>query len=366
MMYRTAAILLAAPTLALAQSTAFTYQGRLTDAGNPAAGLHDFRFRLFDTATGGAQVGTTQCIDNLQVAAGLFLATLDFGQQFVSPADRFIEIDVRRDTGLDCTNTTGYTTLTTRQLITAAPTASHAKSAFALDSPDGSRANVVFVDNSGKVGVNTPAPVSRLHVTAGAIGDGIRLSGAIGADPAFILGDANFVRAQLGSAFTNQTWSTDATIGDTVLRSLSGKLILQYGTSASALAISTSNFVGMGTTSPLAKLDVRGDMRFGSVGQYQVPGGDERLRIIRGVVTGGGAIIVGSGFSVTHGAAGSGQYTITFNSPFTGAPAVTATAEGDGRIISTAGATGSWVGFQTRTTSTFTDAAFHFIAIGPR
>ena len=45
--------LLASPP-ARAQSTAFTYQGSLEDSGQPASGLHDFRFRLFDAATGGA------------------------------------------------------------------------------------------------------------------------------------------------------------------------------------------------------------------------------------------------------------------------------------------------------------------------
>lgn len=39
--------------------TAFTYQGRLVDAGNPAAGVYDFQFRLFDAAGGGSQIGGT-------------------------------------------------------------------------------------------------------------------------------------------------------------------------------------------------------------------------------------------------------------------------------------------------------------------
>ena len=32
--------------------TAFTYQGRLTDGGSPADGEYDFRFRLYDAASG--------------------------------------------------------------------------------------------------------------------------------------------------------------------------------------------------------------------------------------------------------------------------------------------------------------------------
>jgi hypothetical protein len=36
-----------------AQGTAFTYQGRLFDAGNPANGKYDLRFNLWDALSGG-------------------------------------------------------------------------------------------------------------------------------------------------------------------------------------------------------------------------------------------------------------------------------------------------------------------------
>jgi hypothetical protein len=39
--------------VAQAQTTAFTYQGKLTDAGNPANGNYDLQFKLFDTPTVG-------------------------------------------------------------------------------------------------------------------------------------------------------------------------------------------------------------------------------------------------------------------------------------------------------------------------
>ena len=39
-----------------AQTTSFTYQGRLTDAGNPANGNYDLQFKLFDTVTVGTGV----------------------------------------------------------------------------------------------------------------------------------------------------------------------------------------------------------------------------------------------------------------------------------------------------------------------
>ena len=54
-----ATVLLTGAAVAGAQpvGTAFTYQGRLTDAGNPANGSYDLQLALFDAASGGAQVG---------------------------------------------------------------------------------------------------------------------------------------------------------------------------------------------------------------------------------------------------------------------------------------------------------------------
>ena len=39
---------LIASSAANAQGAAFTFQGRLTDSANPADGLYDIRFKLFD------------------------------------------------------------------------------------------------------------------------------------------------------------------------------------------------------------------------------------------------------------------------------------------------------------------------------
>ena len=46
-------------TSASAQTTAFSYQGRLTDGGNPANGNYDLQFVLFDSANGGSNIGST-------------------------------------------------------------------------------------------------------------------------------------------------------------------------------------------------------------------------------------------------------------------------------------------------------------------
>lgn len=43
-----------------AQSTGFTYQGRLNDNNQVANGNYDFEFKLFTALTGGTQDGTPQ------------------------------------------------------------------------------------------------------------------------------------------------------------------------------------------------------------------------------------------------------------------------------------------------------------------
>jgi hypothetical protein len=109
-------------------TTAFTYQGELRQSGAPAAGLYDLRFRLYDAPAAGAQLGPTLCADNLTPSAGRFTLDLDFGAQF-NGQQRFLEIEVRQDSGLDCANAGGFTVLTPRQPLSAAPAASFALAA---------------------------------------------------------------------------------------------------------------------------------------------------------------------------------------------------------------------------------------------
>jgi hypothetical protein len=58
--HRSALVLSALPFWAMAQPTAFTYQGRLKNGESPAAGLHDFRFRLWDAASTSNHLATAE------------------------------------------------------------------------------------------------------------------------------------------------------------------------------------------------------------------------------------------------------------------------------------------------------------------
>ncbi|MFL6373820.1 MAG: hypothetical protein ACJ73D_04050 [Pyrinomonadaceae bacterium] len=111
-------LIMAASIAAAAQTTAFTYQGKLTDTTTAANGSYDFQFALFDQLTGGLQQPqpgpVTVTRTGVNVANGIFNVTLDFGVAALTGADRFIEISVKKGTD-------PYTTLIPRQQLTSSP-----------------------------------------------------------------------------------------------------------------------------------------------------------------------------------------------------------------------------------------------------
>src|SRR5258706_12147850 len=71
----------------LGQSTAFTYQGRLNSAADPASGNYDLTFSIWTNSTGPAQIGGTLTNTAAAVSNGLFTVTLDFGAGIFSRPD---------------------------------------------------------------------------------------------------------------------------------------------------------------------------------------------------------------------------------------------------------------------------------------
>jgi hypothetical protein len=102
--------------------TAFTYQGHLSDGDSSANGSYDFRFKLFNASSDGAQVGDTIKKNAVSVVDGFFTVTLNFGSVFSGTA-LYLDIGVRP------AGSSTYTTLSPRQALTAAPYASYALSA---------------------------------------------------------------------------------------------------------------------------------------------------------------------------------------------------------------------------------------------
>src|SRR5215510_12570971 len=116
----TLALLLLGINVASAQTTAFTYQGKLADGRNPANGNYDLTFQLFDTeaAGTGTQQGATLSLTNVSVNAGIFTAQLDFGAcaSCFNGASRFLEIAVRPSGGGG-----SFTNLSPRQPMSSTP-----------------------------------------------------------------------------------------------------------------------------------------------------------------------------------------------------------------------------------------------------
>lgn len=113
---------------AFAQTTAFTYQGRLTDTGLAANGNYDFQFALYDSLTSGNQIGSTSAQSGVAVSDGVFTVQLDFGANAFPGAARYLEIRVQPAGG------NGFTTLAPRQQITSTPYAMRSLSAATGDS----------------------------------------------------------------------------------------------------------------------------------------------------------------------------------------------------------------------------------------
>lgn len=345
-------------TTASANGTVFTYQGHLEASGSPASGLHDLRFRLFDNLAAGVQVGPTVCVDNVDVVDGVFTVSLDFGQQYATQDARFLEVQVRDDSGLGCADSGGFTTVTPRQEVMATPRASHADAAFTLDAADGSPAAAVYVDETGEVGIGTTNPAGQLAVKSN--GNNVVLEGmAVGAASYAYMTFADGAGEPNGWVGDGSSTNTDV-----YLASYNNDVVL-YTQAGEVVTVKPTGRVGIGTGSPAATLDVRGTVRIGTAGDHFATGGYENLRVVRGTINSSGTVAYGTGFTCARTAAG--DYTITFNTAFADWATTTMSTmfSGTHGIVFQGGAT--FARIRTYNSSgVLSDTSFNFIAVGIR
>ena len=215
-----------------AVSAAFTYQGQLRQGGAAVNGSCDMTFRLYDDPAAGNVIGSP-ITTTLSVNNGLFTVGLNFGNNAFQGAARWLDIRVRCPAGGG-----SYTTLTPRQPITAAP--------YALAPWVTSGNNLYYT--AGIVGIGTSSPQRSLHVSSA--NSGLRLE------------------SSHSQVWTTTEYQTDARLwhtgvgGSAVSNDVKSKYYIFDGTASQfRMVIDTIGNVGIGTTNPIAALDVNGSIR---------------------------------------------------------------------------------------------------------
>ena len=139
--------------------TAFTYQGRLNQQGQPANGSFDFQFELEDEA--GSSMASAIELHNVPVTEGLFTVQLDFG------ADAFTGDALWLDIGVKPSAQDGpFISLSPRQPLTPTPYAMFATKSGSDGDWNGAGSGSMYQTNlSDNVGIGTSAPNEQLEIT---------------------------------------------------------------------------------------------------------------------------------------------------------------------------------------------------------
>lgn len=409
------------PSATNAQGTAITYQGLVQTDGFPAAGPVDLRFRLYDNDVNGTQLGPEITVLNVDLVAGTFSVPLDFGvEPYLALSRRWLELDARRVGG------ESYTTLAPRRLLSAAPYSINTRGifvdiqgnvgiqtttpAFPLDVRGGFRASGGLVNDASNLiatearGTNpgwqsfvaehngelrsvtfrtvAPGPwTGTLQIFSGQGTGGAALTAPI------VIGGPGSPTAQSVTAAIPA--GTSLTVGNTYTFALTSPnsfapmttnsnpyppgqansgtntdLYFITQISPTGLLVNADGRVGIGTESPTAELDVRGNIRLGSNGQLSAAAAEEQLRFIRGTVAG----TPSSGTGWTAQQILPGLFSVTFTTPFATGTVPTVVVTPRSPVLVDIGSTNN-VQFQVRFTTVSgldTLASFDFIVTGPR
>ena len=143
----------------------FTYQGQLRNAGQLVNGSVDLRITLWDSDVGGAQIGSANTFNALQLADGRFACGLSFGNAAFDGTNRWVQVEFRNPAGVG-----QFLALSPRDKITATP--------YALYALNGANGVWVYDTNQQsvtvmgkKVGIGTSNPTAALEVVSATGGD---------------------------------------------------------------------------------------------------------------------------------------------------------------------------------------------------
>jgi len=268
-------------------STAWTYQGRLLEESQPADGLYDFQFKLFDDPCTGIQKGGTIDINDLDVIDGYFTVELDFGSDVFNGEARWLETTVMHADGSDPCK------LRPRQEMTPVP--------YALQTRG------IFTDNTGNVGIGTTSPQSHVQIdnSIDATGSGAsnlallvrRNSIAAGSGPG--IGFCSDNSLAVGAKIVHIRTSSNSK-GDLAFYTKSAT----SGPSTEKMRLKDNGNVGIGTTSPVDKLHIQAGNLQGLT--MEGSGGNVLLRLKENSPGGKNYLLGSSG-----GASGLGQGVFT-------------------------------------------------------
>lgn len=271
-------LLVFAGTRASAQTSTFTYQGRLTDGGTAANGTYQMQFSLFRSLGGNDQIGATLTFDGVgsnpapvQVANGVFTVELNFTVQAFDGSARWLQIAVKKPTD------SSFVNLDPRQALTSTPYAIRSLNAASADTLGGVAAGqyVVTTDprmtdartptaGSGNYIQNTSSEQanSRFNIS----GNG-RVGGSLGIGTN---GQPDFKLEVIDSSNAGLRVQTNATGGKVASFGSNGAFQIDASlTEGGRFVVTESGNVGIAAETPNARLQIGdngGNILFGNGG----------------------------------------------------------------------------------------------------